>query len=145
MGEVMNLEQKKMLEEMKEKRGFVLDFHKILIEEDLEFLKRYEELISTAYARQRNLSKKVKELVFVAALTALQADKSHIGAHMKVAMDNGASKQEILEVLECIFPPCGVLRFMNGLNAFKETLKTNMAQNTQGLRKASKRKPSKER
>jgi 4-carboxymuconolactone decarboxylase len=145
MGEPMDLEQKKMLEEMKERRGFVLDFHKILIEEDLEFLKRYEELISTAYARQRSLSKKVKELVFVAALTALQADKSHIGAHMKVAMDNGASKQEILEVLECIFPPCGVLRFMNGLNAFKETLKTNMAQNTRELRKASKRKPSKER
>jgi len=144
MGEVMDLEQKKMLEEMKEKRGFVLDFHKILIEEDLEFLKCYEELISTAYARQRNLSKKVKELVFIAALTALQADKSHIGAHMKVAIENGASKQEILEVLECIFPPCGVLRFMNGLDAFKETVKTNRAQNTQRLRKASKKKSGKE-
>jgi 4-carboxymuconolactone decarboxylase len=129
---------------MKEKRGFVLDFHKILIEEDLEFLKRYEELISTAYARQRNLSKKVKELVFIAALTALQADKSHIGAHMKAALDNGASKQEILEVLECIFPPCGVLRFMNGLDAFKETVKTKRAPNTQRLRKPSKQKPSKE-
>ena len=140
----MDLEQKKMLKEMKEKRGFVLDFHKILIEEDLEFLKRYEELISTAYARQRNLSKKVKELVFIAALTALQADKAHIGAHMKVAIENGASKQEILEVLECIFPPCGVLRFMNGLNAFKETVKTNRAQNTQRPRKANKKKPSEE-
>ena len=140
----MDLEQKKMLEEMKGKRGFVLDFHKILIEEDLEFLKRYEELISTAYARQRNLSKKVKELVFIAALTALQADKSHIGAHMKVAIENGASKQEILEVLECIFPPCGVLRFMNGLDAFKETVTSNRAQNTQRLSKASKQKPSEE-
>ena len=140
----MDLEQKKMLEEIKKKRGFVLDFHKILIEEDLEFLKRYEELISTAYARQRNLSKKVKELVFIAALTALQADKAHIGAHMKVAIENGASKQEILEVLECIFPPCGVLRFMNGLDAFKETVKINRAQNTQRLSKARKQKPSEE-
>jgi 4-carboxymuconolactone decarboxylase len=144
MGEVMDLEQKKMLEEIKKKRGFVLDFHKILIEEDLEFLKRYEELISTAYARQRNLSKKVKELVFIAALTALQAHKSHIGAHMKVAIENGASKQEILEVLECIFPPCGVLRFMNGLDAFKETVKINRAQNTLRLSKARKQKPSEE-
>jgi 4-carboxymuconolactone decarboxylase len=107
-------------------------------------VRRYEELISTAYARQRNLSKKVKELVFIAALTALQADKSHLGAHMKAAMDNGASKQEILEVLECIFPPCGVLRFMNGLDAFKETVKTKRAPNTQRLRKPSKQKPSKE-
>jgi 4-carboxymuconolactone decarboxylase len=144
MGEPMDLEQKKILEEMKKKRGFILDFHKILIEEDLEFLKRYEELISTAYARQRSLSKKVKELVFIAALTALEADKSHIGAHMKVAMESGASKQEILEVLECIFPPCGVLRFMNGLDAFKETVRTNRAQNTQRLSKANKQKLSKE-
>ena len=121
-----------------------MDFHKILIEEDLEFLKRYEELISTAYARQRTLSKKVKELVFIAALTALQADKSHIGAHMKAALEHGASKQEILEVLECIFPPCGVLRFMNGLDAFKETFKTDTAPNTQGLRKPGKQKPGKE-
>jgi 4-carboxymuconolactone decarboxylase len=131
MGELMDLEQKKMLEEMKKKRGFILDFHKILIEEDLEFLKRYEELISTAYARQRSLSKKVKELVFIAALTALQADKSHLGAHMKVAMENGATKQEILEVLECIFPPCGVLRFMNGLDAFKEAVEEKSDQKSQ--------------
>ena len=143
MGEVMDLEQKKMLEEMKKKRGFVLDFHKILIEEDLEFLKRYEELISTAYARQRNLSKKVKELVFIAALTALQADKSHIGAHMKVAIENGASKQEYWKFLNAFSHP-GVLRFMNGLDAFKETVKANRAQNTQRLSKASKQKPSEE-
>lgn len=120
MGDVMNPEQKRMLDEIKNKRGFVLDFHKILIQEDLEFLKRYEELVATAYTRQRRLSKKVKEFVFIAALTALQAEKSHIGAHMKVAIENGATKQEILEVLECIFPPCGVLRFMNGLAALKE-------------------------
>jgi 4-carboxymuconolactone decarboxylase len=118
----MDPEKEKMLEEIKRKRGLVLDFHRILIDEDMEFFKRYEELISTAYTRQRGLTKKVKELVFIAALTALQADKSHIGAHMKVAIENGATREEILEVLECIFPPCGTLRLMNGLEAFKETL-----------------------
>jgi 4-carboxymuconolactone decarboxylase len=118
----MDDEKEKMLQEIMDKRGFVLDFHKILIEEDLEFLKCYEELISTAYTKQRTLDKKVKELIFIAALTALRADKSHIGVHIKSAVENGASKKEILEVLECIYPPCGTLSFMNGLEAFKETL-----------------------
>ena len=132
----MNLQQKRMLQKMMKKRGFVLDFHKILIEEDLEFLKRYEDLISTAYARKRSLSKKVKELVFIAALTALQAERAHIGAHMKLAVANGATRKEILEVLECIFPPCGVLRFMNGLNAFRETVEANSARNVRGRGRA---------
>jgi 4-carboxymuconolactone decarboxylase len=121
MGWDMDLEKKKMLEEIEKKRGFVLDFHRILIEEDMEFLKRFEEFIEAAYARQRSLTKKVKELVFIAALTALRADKSHIEIHMKEAIKNGASRREILEVLECIFPPCGALRLMNGLEAFEKT------------------------
>jgi len=92
----MDDEKEKMLQKIIEKRGYVLDFHKILIEEDLEFLKCYEALISTAYANQRTLDKKVKELIFIAALTALRADKSHIGVHIKSAVENGASKKEIL-------------------------------------------------
>jgi hypothetical protein len=50
MGWDMDLEKKKMLEEIEKKRGFVLDFHRILIEEDMEFLKRFEEFIEAAYA-----------------------------------------------------------------------------------------------
>ena len=118
----MGDEKEKMLQEIMDKRGFVLDFHKVLVEEDLEFLKCYEELVSTVYANERTLDKKVKEFIFIAALTALRADKDHIGAHIRLAIEKGASKKEILEVLECIFPPCGTLSFMNGLEAYKETL-----------------------
>ena len=118
----MEDEKQKMLQEMLKKRGFLLDFHKVLIEEDLEFLKRYEALISYATTDQRTLDKRTKELVFVAVLAALQAGKDHIGAHIRLAMENGASKQEILEVLELIYPPCGTLRFMNGVEAYIETI-----------------------
>ena len=115
-------EKQQMLKEIMDKRGFVLEFHKVLIEEDLEFLKRYEGLVSYATIQERNLNKKVKELIFIAVLTALQAGKDHIAAHIRLAIENGASKQEILEVLELIYPPCGTLRFMNGVEAYIETL-----------------------
>ena len=118
----MHYEKDKMLQDIMDKRGFVLDFHKVLLEEDLEFLKFSEELISTVYAKERTLERKVKELIFVETLTALRADKNHIATHIRLAVENGASKKEILEVLECIYPPCGTLSFMNGLEAFKETL-----------------------
>jgi 4-carboxymuconolactone decarboxylase len=118
----MDDEKQKMLKEIMDKRGFVLDFHRVLIEEDLEFLKRYESLVSYATTQKRTLNKKTKELIFVAVLTALQAEKDHIGAHIKLALESGATKKEILEALELIYPPCGTLRFMKGVEAFIETL-----------------------
>jgi 4-carboxymuconolactone decarboxylase len=114
-------EKEKMIRHIEQERGFILDFHKVLSEEDPEFLKCYESLVSEAYSSERTLDKKVKEFIFIAALMALRAEKHHIVNHMKLAMQHGASKREVLELLECIYPPCGTLSFMNAVNAFKET------------------------
>ncbi len=119
----MDIEGEKLLEEIKVKRGFVLDFHRLLAEEDPQFLRRYEDMVSAAYADVRTLDKKTKELIFIAALMSLEAEPTHIGAHMKMALEYGASKKEILEVLECVYPPCGTLRFMNGLKAFEQAVR----------------------
>ena len=116
----MSKEKERWSQQIKAKRGYVLDFHKVLMEEDPEFLKSYESLVAAAYTSERSLDKKVKEFLFIAALTALRADKHHIGVHMKLALENGASKREILELLECIYPPCGIISFMNAVQAYKE-------------------------
>ncbi len=116
----MENEKQMLLEEIKQKRGYVLSFHKILAEEAPDFLRCYEDLISVAYTKEGVLDRKVKEFVFIAALTALSADKKHIGAHIRVAVENGATKKEILDVLRCIYPPCGTLKLMNGLEAFED-------------------------
>ena len=116
----MDEEKKKLLQQVMAKRGFVLDFHKVMIEEDPEFMKRYDALVELVSTQQRTLPKKVKAFIFIGVLTALQADKDHIAKHIRRALENGASKKEIIEVFELIYPPCGTLRFMNGLAAFKE-------------------------
>ena len=116
----MDEEKEELLKQVMSKRGFVLDFHRVMIEEDPEFMKRYDALVELVSTQQRTLSKKVKEFIFIGVLTALQAQKNHIGKHIRRALEQGASKKEILEVFELIYPPCGTLRFMNGLKAFKE-------------------------
>ena len=112
--------KEKVLREIEQKRGFVLDFHRLLAEEDPEFLKCYEDMISASYAKEGVLGHKIREFVFIAALTALHAEKKHISIHIKRAVDCGATKKEILEILESIYPPCGTLKFMNALEAYKE-------------------------
>jgi 4-carboxymuconolactone decarboxylase len=119
-GKKMENQKETLLLEIKRKRGFVLDFHRLLAEEDPEFLRCYEAMISASYAKEGALGRKIREFVFIAALTAVQADKNHIKVHITRAVETGATKAEILEILECIYPPCGTLKFMNGLEAFKE-------------------------
>lgn len=117
----MENQKEKLLREIEQKRGFILDFHRLLAEEDLEFLRAYETLISATYAKEGVLDQKTREFVFIAALAGMAADKKQQRLHMKKAVEYGAAKEEILEILECIYPPCGTLKFMNSLDAYKET------------------------
>lgn len=44
-------------------------------------------MVSAAYADDRTLDKKTKELIFIAALMSLEAEPAHIGIHMKLALE----------------------------------------------------------
>lgn len=116
----MERKSEELLQEVMAKRGFVLDFHKVMVKEDPEFMKCYEALINHVSTQKRTLDRKIKAFIYIGVLTALQADPSHIGKHIKRAIENGATKQEVLEVLELIYPPCGTLRFANGIKAFED-------------------------
>jgi len=113
--------QQEYLRDMMKKRGYVLDYHKVLVAEDFPFIQSLNGLLSTAYTDQRLLDRKTKELVFTAVLTALGAGKEHIKAHIVVAKRHGATKEEILELLELLVLPCGVPKFMLGYEAWIES------------------------
>ena len=113
--------QKEYLRDMVKKRGYVLDYHKVLVAEDFPFVQSLNGLLSTAYTDQRLLDRKTKELVFTAVLTALGAGKEHIKAHIEVSKRHGATKEEILELLELLVLPCGVPKFMLGYEAWIES------------------------
>jgi 4-carboxymuconolactone decarboxylase len=94
--------------------------HRTLAARDPEFLARYEDFLGAAFLAERSLTRREKELIYVGTLTALSTPRSHLVAHMRAAVANGASEQEVLEAIELILPPAGVPRFIEAMAAYEE-------------------------
>jgi len=121
----MEAEKRNFVDKMYRERGYILDFHKVMAAEDFEFLKAYNQFLEASYTKQRILDARTKELLYIVALTALKATAEHIKAHVKLALEYGATKQEILEALETCLPAMGVPAFMGGFEAWKQVVSPN--------------------
>ena len=113
-------EKQAYVDEMAQKRGYVLDYHKVMAEQDFEVLQAANGLIEAAYLKERRLDRKTKELLFIVSLTVMRASKSHIQSHIRVALDLGLSKEEVLEAIEITLPEAGVVVFQEGFEAWRE-------------------------
>lgn len=115
----MTLEEKRRyLQEMKRQRGYLLDFHKTMVAADLEWVRAYDPLAIATYTGQRTLDRKTKELLQIVVLAALRADVEHVQTHVELALGEGATPREILEALEAVALPMGMLGFRTGLQAW---------------------------
>lgn len=110
-----------LLEEIAAKRGYVLEMHRVLADADPDFLRAYEDFLGKAYISERSLDRRTKELIYVAVLTALGAPREQIVAHMKAGMTAGATPTELLQTLEQVLPPAGVPRFIEGVEAWRDS------------------------
>lgn len=110
------------LNQMVERRGYVLEYHKRLVGADFKFAKAANELIEAAYLNDRLLDRRTKELIFITSLTALRAPKAHIQGHIRVALGLGVDPLEILEAIEIVFPEGGVVAFQEGFEAWAEVV-----------------------
>jgi 4-carboxymuconolactone decarboxylase len=113
-------EKQAYIDEMARKRGYVLDYHKVMAEHDYEVLQAANGLVDAAYLKERTLDRKTKELLFIVSLTVMRASKGHIQSHIRVALDLGLSKEEILEAIEITLPEAGVVVFQEGFEAWRE-------------------------
>jgi len=113
-------EKQAYINEMVEKRGYVLDYHKVMAAQDYDVLQAANGLVSAAYLKERRLDRKTKELIFIVSLTVMRASKGHIQSHIKVALDLGVSKEEILEAIEISLPEAGIVAFQEGFDAWRE-------------------------
>lgn len=111
-------EQQAYLQNMHLDRGYSLEAHKIMVENDMEWVKAYEPFIKATYVGQRALDRKTKELLQIVVETALRADVEQIRAHIRVALENGATAREILEAMEAVAMPMGMLAFYKGVTAW---------------------------
>ena len=124
-------ERQAFVDKMYRDRGYILDFHKVMAAEDFDFLKAYNQLIEAGYTKQRALDAKTKELIYAVILTAVKASVDHIKTHIKLALDYGASKQEVLEALEICLPGASVPAFMIGFEAWKQVVSPDRVEPSQ--------------
>ena len=111
-------ETEAFLENAQRERGYSLEMHRILAEADLEWVKKYNVFIDATYTGQRLLDRKTKELLQVVVEAALRADVDQIQAHIRVALREGATPEEILEALQTVIMPMGGLAFRRGVQAW---------------------------
>lgn len=110
------------IDEMVRKRGYVLDYHKVMAKHDFPVLEAANGLVGAAYLDQRTLDRRTKELIFIVSLTVMRAAKGHIQSHIRVALDLGVTPQEILEAIEISLPEAGIVAFQTGFDAWREVL-----------------------
>ena len=111
-------EKRTFIEEIRKDRGYVLDIHKIMVEVDFDWIKAYDPFLRATYTNNRSLDRKTKELCQVVVEAALRADVSQIREHVRLAIQYGATPQDVLEALESVLMPMGMLAFREGLKAW---------------------------
>jgi 4-carboxymuconolactone decarboxylase len=110
------------LDAMVSRRGYVLDYHKTMAANDFPVLRAADQLVSAAYLSERSLSRGTKELLFILSLTVMRSDPAHIASHIRVALKEGVTPQEILEALEIALPEAGVVAFQHGFDVWRDVV-----------------------
>jgi 4-carboxymuconolactone decarboxylase len=110
------------LDAMVSRRGYVLDYHKTMAANDFPVLQAADQLVSAAYLSERSLSRATKELLFILSLTVMRSDPAHIASHIRVALNEGVTPQEILEALEIALPEAGVVAFQHGFDVWRQVV-----------------------
>ncbi len=106
------------LRHVQQELGYVSDLRKIMVTADYNWVEAYEPFVRRTYTGQRLLDSKTKELLQIVVEAALRADADQIQSHIRTALKEGATSQEILEALETVALPMGMLAFRRGIQAW---------------------------
>ena len=103
-----------ILEQLKEARGgSLLDSHRVM-GNDPSLITMFLEQYINCNKKDISIPKKYRELI-VMAIGMATATETTMKVHAKLAMDNGASIDEIFEVIRIIFFTCGVTKLLPAL------------------------------
>ncbi len=109
---------KKLLEELKTKRGgSLVDFHK-RIANDSELLTAFIQQYDICNKNMHHLPRKYKELIIMALGCALKAQTT-INVHAKLAVENGATVEELGETLRLVFFVAGATSLIPAAEIFE--------------------------
>ncbi len=104
------------------RRGFQPYWLRFMAGVDLDFLEAYERIYELTAVRRGRLPAKFKELIVVAAVS-ISGYGPGIKDHVRRALRLGATKEEIVEVLQSAYFHTGALTLVHGLIALIDVLK----------------------
>ena len=106
-----------LIARMKAARGYVYPEWEFAARQDPDFVEAYNRIYELGLGEGRHVPAKVREFVAIALLAFRGAEQAGLVAHMKRAIRLGATKDELLEVLETCLVPGGAPTFHRGLSA----------------------------
>lgn len=105
-----------ILKELKEARGgTVLDSHRVM-GNDPNLVNMFLQQYVNCNKKDINIPKKYRELI-VMAIGMATGTETTMKVHSKLAMENGATLDEVFEVVRIIFFTCGVSKLLPVLEA----------------------------
>lgn len=105
-----------ILKELKEARGgSLLDSHRVM-GNDPNLITMFLQQYVNCNKKDISIPKKYRELI-VMAIGMATGTETTMKVHAKIAMDNGATIDEIFEVIRIIFFTCGVTKLLPALEA----------------------------
>lgn len=103
-----------ILEELKEARGgSLLDSHRVM-GNDPNLINMFLQQYVNCNKKDISIPKKYRELIVMAIGMATGTDTT-MKVHARIAMENGATVDEIFEIIRIIFFTCGVTKLLPAL------------------------------
>ncbi len=109
-----------LIARMKAARGYTYPEWEFAARQDPDFVEAYNRLYELGLGEGRHVSAKVREFVAIALLAFRGLEQSALATHMRRAMQLGATREELLEVLEACLVPGGAPTFHRGLGALMQ-------------------------
>ncbi len=122
----MDERRKKLLDKIRGKRSWLLNFHKLLSEHDPEMLEKWDDLYSTGKFQTRSISPREKELVDLAISTIMKWAPG-LQIHIKKSLDMGITEREITEIFSLSAMSAGIPCMMFASDVYSEMKKNNFA------------------
>ena len=104
------------------RRGFVPYWLRVMGDVDVDFLEAYERIYELTAVRRCKLPPKFREMIVIAAVS-IGGYGPGIKDHIRRAFRLGATKEEIVEVLQSAYFHTGALTLVHGMIALIDVLK----------------------
>lgn len=108
-----------IMKELKEARGgSLLDSHRVMAN-DPNLINMFLQQYINCNKKDISIPKKYRELI-VMAIGMATGTETTMKVHSKIALENGATLDEIFEVIRMIFFTCGVTKLLPVLETLRE-------------------------